>query len=210
MSTKKVALYARVSTSNTHQNPETQLLDLRKFSSDREFQVFNEYVDHGISGSKESRPGLDKLMADAKKKRFDIVLVWRFDCFARSVKHLVDALHAFRYLGIAFISYQENIDTGSPLGEAMFTIVSAMAQLERDIIRERVKAGLRRAKEKGIRLGRPELQVDMVKVQKMKDSGISIRKISEELGVSRTTITRILNQKRVAFKPFESKVKPIE
>lgn len=95
MITPKVALYARVSTSNTHQNPETQLLDLRKFSSDREFQVFREYVDHGISGSKEKRPGLNQLMADAKKKRFDLVLVWRFDSFTRSVKHLVEALHTF-------------------------------------------------------------------------------------------------------------------
>lgn len=136
-------------------------MDLRKYSGDRGFTIFQEYIDNGISGSIKKRPALDNLMSDAKKKKFDVVLVWRFDRFARSSRHLVEALHTFRHLGIDFISFNENIDTGSPLGEAMFIIISAMAQLERDIIRERVKAGLRSARNKGKTLGRPEVKVDL-------------------------------------------------
>lgn len=138
-----------------------QLMDLRKYSGDRGFTIFQEYIDNGISGSIKKRPALDNLMSDAKKKKFDVVLVWRFDRFARSSRHLVEALHTFRHLGIDFISFNENIDTGSPLGEAMFIIISAMAQLEGDIIRERVKAGLRSARNKGKTLGRPEVKVDL-------------------------------------------------
>ena len=149
----RVALYARVSTSD--QTTESQLLDLRRYVRDRGWQTFNEYCDNGISGTKDSRPALNQLIDDAKKCRFDVVLVWRFDRFARSTKHLILALEAFRNLGIDFVSYQENIDTSSPLGGAIFTIISAVAQLERDIIAERVKAGLRRARESGKQLGRP-------------------------------------------------------
>ena len=126
----RVAIYARVSTSD--QSTEVQLLDLRRYVADRRWQVFEEYCDDGISGSKDSRPALNKLMDDARKRRFDVVLVWRFDRFARSTKHLILALEEFRNLGIDFISYQENIDTSSPLGGAIFTIISAVAQLERD------------------------------------------------------------------------------
>ena len=152
----RVALYARVSTSD--QTTESQLLDLRRYIRDRGWQPFNEYTDDGISGTKDSRPALNQLMDDACKRRFDVVLVWRFDRFARSTKHLILALEEFRNLGIDFVSYQENIDTSSPLGGAIFTIISAVAQLERDIIAERVKAGLRRARERGKRLGRPQGQ----------------------------------------------------
>ncbi len=141
-STPRVALYARVST--TDQSTDSQLLDLRRYVSERGWNSFKEYVDEGISGTKDSRPALNVLMNDAKKRRFDVVLVWRFDRFARSTKHLILALEEFRNLGIDFVSYQENIDTSSPLGSAIFTIISAVAQLERDIIAERVKAGLRR------------------------------------------------------------------
>ncbi len=150
---QRVALYARVSTSD--QSTDSQLLDLRRYVQDRGWQALNEYCDNGISGTKDSRPALNQLMDDAKKRRFDIVLVWRFDRFARSTKHLILALEEFRNLGIDFVSYQENIDTSSPLGGAIFVIISAVAQLERDIIAERVKAGLRRARENGKRLGRP-------------------------------------------------------
>ncbi len=155
---KKCAIYCRVSTSE--QKTDMQLNDLRKYASDRGFIIFNEYVDNGFSGSIKKRPALDQLMADAQKKKFDVVLVWRFDRFARSSRHLVEALHTFRHFSINFISFNENIDTGSPLGEAMFTIISAMAQLERDIIRKRVKAGLKNARNKGKTLGRPEVKVD--------------------------------------------------
>ncbi len=142
-STPRVALYARVST--TDQSTDSQLLDLRRYVRERGWNIFKEYVDEGISGTKDSRPALNELMNDAKKRRFDVVLVWRFDRFARSTKHLILALEEFKNLGIYFVSYQENIDTSSPFGSAIFTIISAMAQLERDIIAERVKAGLKGA-----------------------------------------------------------------
>ena len=153
-STPRIALYARVST--TDQSTESQLLDLRRYVSDRGWQTFREYCDNGISGTKDSRPALNELMDDARKRRFDAVLVWRFDRFARSTRHLINALEEFKNLKIDFVSYQENIDTSSPLGGAIFTILGAVAQLERDIIAERVKAGLRRAVEEGKQLGRPK------------------------------------------------------
>ena len=157
-STPRIGIYARVSTSD--QSTDSQLLDLRRYVSDRGWQIYREYCDNGISGTKESRPALNQLMDDAKKRRFDTVLVWRFDRFARSTKHLILALEEFKNLGIDFVSYQENIDTSSPLGGAIFTIIGAVAQLERDIIAERVKAGLRRAVENGKRLGRPKAGID--------------------------------------------------
>ena len=147
----RVAIYARVST--TDQSTDPQLLDLRKYVSDRGWKIYGEYIDEGISGTKDSRPALDELMDDARKRRFDMVLVWRFDRFARSTRHLIVALEEFKNLGIDFVSHQENIDTSSPLGSAIFTIISAVAQLERDIIAERVKAGLRRAVANGKKLG---------------------------------------------------------
>jgi len=146
-STPRVALYARVST--TDQSTDSQLLDLRRYVSERGWHTFREYCDNGVSGTKDNRPALNDLMNDAKKRRFDGVLVWRFDKFARSTQHLILALEDFKNLGIDFVSYQENIDTSSPLGSAIFTIINAVAQLERDLIAERVKAGLRRAKENG-------------------------------------------------------------
>jgi len=130
------------------------------------------------------------LMNDAKKRRFDVVLVWRFDRFARSTKHLILALEEFRNLGIDFVSYQENIDTSSPLGSAIFTIISAVAQLERDIIAERVKAGLRRAKENGKRLGRPRVAVDVTRIAVLRAQGHSWARISKELGIGKGTAQR--------------------
>ena len=186
----RVALYARVSTNNGHQNPEAQLLDLRRYAKERGFQVFQEYVDR-LSGAIERRPALDQLMNDAGKKRFDVVLVWRFDRFARSTKHLVESLHSFRHLGISFISFQENIDTGSPLGEAIFTIISAISQLERDIIKERVKSGLRRAREKGTRLGRPRTSVDLRRAKRLQRDGLSLRQTAA-MDVPRSTLSRLL------------------
>ena len=152
------AIYARVST--TEQSTEPQLMDLRRYADQRGWDVYHTYDDKGISGTRDSRPALDSLMNDARKRRFDVVLVWRFDRFARSTKHLVLALEEFKNLGIDFVSYQENIDTSSPLGAAIFTIIGAVAQLERDIIAERVKAGLRRARSNGKRLGRPQGSIE--------------------------------------------------
>jgi len=187
---KRIAIYARVST--TDQSTESQLFDLRRYVSERGWKAFREYVDEGISGTKDSRPALNELMDDAKKRRFDVVLVWRFDRFARSTKHLILALEEFKNLGIDFVSYQENIDTSSPLGSAIFTIISAVAQLERDIIAERVKAGLRRAKENGKKLGRPRVEVDPAQIQKMRSRGLSLRAIGKQIGISRTKVSEIL------------------
>ncbi len=143
MKDKRVAIYARVSTKD--QTVDMQLNDLERYSNERGLSIFKVYKDNGVSGTKETRPALNDLMNDAKKCKFDAVLVWRFDRLAGSTKQLVTALYEFMNLGIDFISYQENIDTSSPLGEAIFTIISAMSKLERDIIAERVKGGLRRA-----------------------------------------------------------------
>jgi len=189
-STPRVALYARVST--TDQSTDSQLLDLRRYVSERGWNSFKEYVDEGISGTKDSRPALNELMNDAKKRRFDVVLVWRFDRFARSTKHLILALEEFKNLGVDFVSYQENIDTSSPLGSAIFTIISAVAQLERDIIAERVKAGLRRARENGKSLGRPRSVTDPDEIQKLRSQGLSLRAIAQETGISKTTVADIL------------------
>jgi DNA invertase Pin-like site-specific DNA recombinase len=127
-------------------------------------------------------------MSDAKRRRFDVVLVWKFDRFARSVKHLVNSLYEFKALGIDFVSLTEGIDTSTPLGEAMFSIIGAMAQLERDLIRERVTAGMRRAKEKGKAVGRPKKEIDRMEYGKLKEKGLSMGQIAQALGVSRTTL----------------------
>lgn len=187
---KRVAVYVRVSTKD--QSVDMQLNDLKRYSKERGLSIFKIYEDNGISGTKETRPALNELMNDAKKKKFDIVLVWRFDRFARSTKHLVTALHEFRHLGIDFISFQENIDTSSPLGEAIFTIISAMSTLERDIIAERVKGGLRKARAKGKRLGRPKNIVDTDKVIEYRKQNKSIRQIASELNLSKGAVQRTL------------------
>jgi len=184
----KVALYGRVSTDG--QDPEVQLSALRLHASNRGWEIVEEYVDKGFSGAKERRPALDRLMKEAWVGRFQAVLVWRFDRFARSVKNLISALEIFRTLKIDFVSLQEQFDTSTPIGQAMFTIIGAMAQLERDIIRERVKAGLERARAKGVRLGRPtaEAQSDQVKV--LREQGLSLGEIAQRLKCSRSTVRR--------------------
>ncbi len=187
---KKVAIYVRVSTKD--QSVDMQLNDLQRYSKERGLKMFKVYKDNGVSGTKDKRLGLNQLMDDAKKRKFDIVLVWRFDRFARSTKHLVNALYEFRNLGIDFISYQENIDTSSPLGEAIFTIISAMAKLERDIIAERVRGGLRKAKANGKRLGRPKNEVDTKKVIEYRKQNKSIRQIANELNLSKGAVQRTL------------------
>ena len=165
----RIGIYARVSTKD--QSCELQVRDLRSYCVARGFDLVREYVDVGQSGAKDSRPELNLLMDDARKRQFDAIVVWRFDRFARSTKHLLTALEEFRSLGIQFISYQENIDTSSALGQALFTIVSAVAQLERDLIRERVNAGIRNARANGKKLGRPKSSVDRQRILELKASG---------------------------------------
>ena len=154
---KRAALYLRVSTLDQH--PETQLHDLRNLAGQRSFEIVHEYTDK-ISGAKARRPGLDQLLSDARRGEFDVVLVWAFDRIARSVRHFLEVLDELNHLGIEFVSFRENIDTGGPLGRAMVVILGAIAKLERNLIVERVKAGMRRARLEGQRLGRPPLDID--------------------------------------------------
>ena len=174
-----------------------QLRDLRAYCAARGFEPAREYVDVGQSGEKNSRPQLNRLMEDARKRKLDAIVVWRFDRFARSTKHLLLALEEFRSLGIQFISFNENIDTSSPLGQALFTIVSAVAQLERDLIRERVSAGIRNAQAKGKKFGRPMRAVDQDRILQLRAQGQSLRQIAENLGVGYGTVRERLKDQRV-------------
>ncbi len=182
----RVVIYARVSTKD--QSCDLQLRDLRAYCAARGFALLREYVDIGESGAKDSRPQLNELMAAARKRQFDAIVVWRFDRFARSTKHLLLALEEFRSLRIQFSSYQENIDTTSPLGQALFTIVSAVAQLERDLIRERVSAGIRNARACGKQLGRPRRIVNGEELIRLRADGASLRQIAAKLGVGYGTV----------------------
>jgi DNA invertase Pin-like site-specific DNA recombinase len=151
----RVAVYARVSTANNGQDPAMQTRELLEYAERRGWTVAGEYVDVGISGTKETRPELDRLMTDAHRRRFDAVAVWKFDRFARSVSHLLRALENFQALGIHFVSLSESMDTSTPAGKMVFTVLGAVAELERSLIAERVRAGMRNARAKGKRIGRP-------------------------------------------------------
>lgn len=159
----RVALYARVSTLNS-QDPEMQLSELREYAGRRGWQIANEYTDHGLSGCTESRPALNRMMSDAKRRRFDTILVWKIDRFGRSLKHLVNALAELAALGIAFVSLRDHLDLSTPSGRLMFQIIGAMAEFERALIQERVRAGILNAKAKGIRVGRPRVIVDALRI----------------------------------------------
>jgi DNA invertase Pin-like site-specific DNA recombinase len=186
----RAAMYARVSTANNGQDPEMQTRELRDYCERRGWKVECEYVDEGISGTKDSRPELNKLMADAHRRRFDAVVVWKFDRFARSVSHLLRALETFKALGIEFVSLSEQVDTSTPMGKMVFLIVCAVAELERSLIAERVKAGLRNARAKGKRLGRPRVTADAARIGALRAHGHSWREITTELGISKGSAQR--------------------
>jgi DNA invertase Pin-like site-specific DNA recombinase len=188
---KNTALYARVSTKQG-QDPETQLQQLREYAANRGLTVVAEYVDKGVSGAKDSRPKLDALMKDARAGKFDGVLVWKFDRFARSTRHLVTALEEFQSLGIHFVSLTEAIDTSTPMGRMVFTVLGAVAELERSLIVERVNAGLSRAKRQGKTLGRPRLIVDREKVSRLAKEGMSVRAIAGKLKLKKSTVYNLL------------------
>ena len=202
---KRVAIYTRVSTAtkskdeteNYIQTPEVQEQPLRQLVSQREWELHKIYSDRA-SGSKERRPGLDQLIADARRGLFEVVVVWRFDRLARSVKQLVLTLEEFQALGIDFISHQEAIDTSTPMGKTMFTIIAAMAELERNIIRERVIAGLEYAKcngtRSGIPIGRPKAIFRRDEAVELREKGFSWREISRKLGVGATTVRRACDE----------------
>ena len=185
----QVALYARVSTLN-NQDPEMQLAELREYAGRRGWQIVEEFTDQGVSGCKESRPALNRLMSDACRRKFDAILVWKIDRFGRSLKHLVNSLAELTSLGVAFISLRDNIDLSTPSGRLMFQIIGAMAEFERALIQERVRAGLRNARAKGRRLGRPRVIVDSLKIASLRSQGRSWAQITGETGVSKGTAQR--------------------
>ena len=185
----RVALYARVSTLNG-QDPEMQLSELREYAARRGWTITSEYVDQGVSGSKESRPELNQLMADAHRRKFDAVLVWKVDRFGRSLKHLVNALADLCAYGVAFVSFRDNLDLSTPSGRLMFQIIGAMAEFERSLIQERVRAGLRNARAKGKKFGRPRVQVDGVRVAALRRDGLSWSQVCRTLKVSKGSAQR--------------------
>lgn len=186
---KTAALYARVST--TEQDCALQLEDLRRYSTQR-FGRTHKYIDHGVSGMQRRRPQLDALIHDACQRRFDVVLVWKFDRFARSLKHLLDSLEEFHALGIDFISFTEGIDTTTPSGQLVFHMLGAVAQFERDLIAERVRAGVARARALGKRIGRPRVEVDVAAVARLRNEGKSLRAIARTLDIPVSRVRRAL------------------
>jgi DNA invertase Pin-like site-specific DNA recombinase len=191
----RVALYARCSTHDKGQDPELQLAPLREYCQRRGFEISGEYVDIGVSGTKDRRPQLDRLMEAARKRQVDIILVWKLDRFGRSLKQLVTALDELSGLGIGFISYQDSLDLTTAQGRLMFHIIGAMAEFEHSLIRDRVKAGLDNARRKGKRLGRkPVPPIDMTKVISLhqKDPGLSVRKLAGVLGMKKSTVQKTL------------------
>jgi DNA invertase Pin-like site-specific DNA recombinase len=189
--TTKVAIYARVSTSNHGQDVSIQTRELEQFAQARGWSLVDSYLDIGISGAKDRRPELDRLMSDAHKRKFDVVAVWKFDRFARSVSHLLRALEIFNALGIAFVSLSEQMDTTTPTGKMVFTVLGAVAELERSLMAERVRAGLRNARAKGKKLGRPRVAVDAVSIASLRAQGLSWAKVGEHLGTSEGTVRNV-------------------
>lgn len=190
----RAAIYARVSTL-AGQRPQMQLDVLREYAARRELAIVAEFVDHGVSGARDQRPELDHLMTGARQRAFDVVLVYRFDRFARSVRHLVTALDEFQALGIEFVSYSECLDTSTPMGRAVFSIVAALAELERDVLVERSVEGQRRARARGAHVGRPRRAVDEARVMQLRSEGVSVRAVARALGVSRTVVERVLRDR---------------
>jgi len=189
---KKAVIYARVSTSDQHL--ENQILDLRKLAAQRGFEVVREYCDRGISGSKARRAGLDAMMADARRGEFSVVLVAAFDRIARSTKNFLEIVDELNGLGIEFISAREAIDTSGPMGRMFITLVGSIAELERSLIVERIKAGMRRARLEGQRLGRVPLAIDHDALVPDRLAGMSLTNVARKYGVSRASVVRFVRE----------------
>ena len=187
---KRAVFYLRVST--VGQSPENQVYDLRQLAQQRAFTVVEEYVDHAVSGTRSSRPALNRLMQDAQRGKIDVVMVWSFDRLARSVGHLIQVIDQLQQLGIEFLSFREAIDTHGPLGRAVMVILGAIAELERSLIVERVRAGLRRAQLEGRRLGRRPLLLDRAEIARAWKGGTPLRKLAALHGCSRSTVQRLV------------------
>jgi DNA invertase Pin-like site-specific DNA recombinase len=195
---RRAALYARVSTANHHQDPEAQLNDLRAYCARQGWDVAEEFVDR-MSGTKQSRPDLNRMMTAAREKRFEVILVWKFDRFARSMAHLANALKEFRSLGIEFVSLKDGADTTTSPGRLLFGILASIAEFERDIISERIRMGLRNARAKGKRLGRAVgygKKVDLADIRARHKAGETNAAIGESLGLSGASISRLLSGKQ--------------
>jgi DNA invertase Pin-like site-specific DNA recombinase len=188
---KRAALYLRVSTVDQH--PETQLYDLRQMAAQRGLDIVQEYTDR-ISGVKAKRPGLDQMMADARRGRFDVVLVWACDRIARSTRHFLETLDELNRLGIEFISFREQIDTGGPLGRAIVVIIGAIAELERNLIIEKVRAGMRRARLEGQHIGRNPLVLDHAAIVRDRQHGQSLGQLAKTYRISRATVHRVIHE----------------
>jgi DNA invertase Pin-like site-specific DNA recombinase len=193
---KRAALYARVSTLD--QTTANQLYDLRQMTQQRGIEIVEEYVDHGISGARVRRPALDKMMDDARRGRFDIVVVWACDRLARSVRHFLETLDELNRLNVEFISFREQLDTGGPLGRAVVVIISAIAELERSLIIERVRAGMRRAKLEGRHIGRAPLQVDRPALLRDRATGMSLQDLAKTYRISKASVCRVIKEARQA------------
>ena len=189
---KKAAIYARVSTADQHL--ETQLYDLRKLAANRGFEVSREYCDREISGSKARRPALDSMMADARRGKFSIVLVAAFDRIARSTKNFLEIVDELNELEIEFISAREAIDTSGPMGRMFITLGGSIAELERSLIVERIKAGMRRARMEGQKLGRAPLNVDRDAIVRDRLAGMSLTNVARKYGVSRASVVRFVRE----------------
>lgn len=187
---KRVALYLRTSTLDQH--PETQLYDLRQMAAQRGYEIVREFTDQ-ISGTKARRPGLDQLMADARRGHFDVVMAWASDRIARSVRHFLEVLDELNRLNVEYVSFREQLDTGGPLGRAIVVIIGAIAELERNLIIERVRAGMRRAKLEGRHIGRRPLDLDREAILRDRHSGQSLGQIAKAHRISRATVHKIVH-----------------
>jgi DNA invertase Pin-like site-specific DNA recombinase len=187
----RAAVYCRVSTLDQH--PETQLMDLRQLADQRGFEVVKVYTDHGISGTRVRRPGLDEMLSDARRGRFQVLLIWSCDRIARSTRHLLEVLDELSRLQIQFVSFREALDTSGALGRAVTVIIGAIAELERSLIVERVRAGMRRAKLEGRHIGRRPLDLDSTAIVGDRARGLSLRQIGKAHQISTATVRRVLS-----------------
>src|SRR5215469_5782422 len=190
MKRNRVAIYGRVSTDG--QSVDLQVTELREYAIRRDWRIVEEYLDVGVSGSRESRPALNRLMNDARQRKFDIILVWKIDRFGRSLKHLVNSLAELESVGVAFVSLRDSLDLSSPSGRLMAQLLGAISEFERSLIIERVRAGILSARNKGRRLGRPPLEVDHGRIARLRAAGASVRNISEQLGISVGSVHRAI------------------
>jgi DNA invertase Pin-like site-specific DNA recombinase len=190
----RAAVYCRVSTLDQH--PETQLMDLRQLADQRGFEVVKVYTDHGISGTRVRRPGLDEMLSDARRGRFQVLLIWSCDRIARSTRHLLEVLDELTRLQIQFVSFREALDTSGALGRAVTVIIGAIAELERSLIVERVRAGMRRAKLEGRHIGRKPLDLDTTAIVADRARGLSLRQIAKIHQISTATVRRILSAQK--------------